>query len=216
MLRLTCCLAVLAAMAVPALAGGGAKDLLPKSDFKGWTRMPIPGTAKLQEPTQWHVDRKARLIICDGDKGHDWMRLDREFADFDLHVEWRFTPVAGENPRYNSGLFVRTAADSSQWVQAQMGPPSNGGFFFWVELDNGKPRRTMLKDKMPADNPVRPAGEWNTYDISARGPLLVLKTNGVETSRIEHAPLERGHIGLEGEGYRIEFRNLRITEVKSK
>jgi hypothetical protein len=67
--------------------------------------------------------------------------------------------------------------------------------------------------KQVTDNRVKPAGEWNTMEIIARGKTLTLSVNGEITCQFDDCGLMRGHVGLEGEGYRIEFRNLRVKEL---
>jgi len=59
---------------------------------------------------------------------------------------------------------------------------------------------------------VRPAGEWNVYEIVARGRTLSLWVNGAVTSEIA-IDVPRGHFGLEAEGWRIEFRSLKVKRL---
>ena len=184
-------------------------SIQPDASFKGWTRVPIKPTANLVSPSQWQVAPDGNLI-CNGSRenGHEFLRYDRELANFVLHVEWKFTKIEGET-KYNSGVFVKNTADgNTAWYQAQAGPPSNGGYFFYVDTTG---KRTTLKSEMPS-NPVKEAGEWNTYEIQADGPKIVLTVNGVETSHFDCDRL-KGYAGLEAEYYRIEFRNIRLQEL---
>jgi hypothetical protein len=43
---------------------------------------------------------------------------------------------------------------------------------------------------------------------------LTLWVNGTVTCQFADCGLEQGRVGLEGEGYRIEFRNLRVKELR--
>ncbi|MCZ7636019.1 MAG: DUF1080 domain-containing protein [Verrucomicrobia bacterium] len=79
----------------------GWVDLLPGPDLKGWSRVPVPPGAPLGRE-QWHVDPLARVLICDGDGGHDMLLCDREFGDAVFHFEFRYTKVEGKSG-YNSG-----------------------------------------------------------------------------------------------------------------
>jgi hypothetical protein len=183
-------------------------DVQPKADLAGWTRGPWPATATLG-PQQWSVDPETKHLVCDGKGGHDWLRLDREAGDAVFHVEWRFTPVEGAD-RYNSGVLARTAADLSYWHQAQVGA-ARAGFLFGLTPVNGQPQRVNLSDRL-TDLRVKAAGEWNVYEVTARGKTLSLWVNGAVTSEMEiDAP--RGHFGLEAEGWRIEFRNLKLKPL---
>ena len=50
-------------------------------------------------------------------------------------------------------------------------------------------------------------------EVTARGKTLTLWVNGAVTCRFENCGSPQGQVGLEGEGYRIEFRNLRVKEI---
>ena len=183
-------------------APAGWASVEPGPDLAGWTRFPWPATAILG-PQQWSVDAATGHLVCDGKGGHEWLRYDRELGDAALHVEWRFTPVEGAD-KYNSGVFARTAPDLTVWHQAQVG--LKGGFLFGATRVGGVVKRVTQE---PAAPRVRPAGEWNVYEIAARGEALTLWVNGAVTSEIAIS-VPRGHFGLEAEGWRIEFRNLKV------
>ena len=61
---------------------------------------------------------------------------------------------------------------------------------------------------------MKPAGQWNTLEMTARGKTLTLWVNGAVTCQFGDCGLEKGRVGLEGEGYRIEFRNLKVKELR--
>jgi hypothetical protein len=190
----------------------GWTDLLPKAlGMKGWTRVLAGKSTELHPESQWKIDAAERALICEGDKGHEYLLYQvREYADFTLHAEWRFTKQEGE-PAYNSGVLVRTSADGKAFVQAQTGPA--GGWLFGDVPVDGKLTRVNLRDKM-TENRVKPAGEWNVYEISARGRTITLWVNGAVVSEWHEAPLTKGYVALEAEGHRIEFRNVKIKELK--
>jgi len=50
-------------------------------------------------------------------------------------------------------------------------------------------------------------------EITARGGVLTLWVNGAVTCHFDECNVARGYLGLEGEGYRIEFRNLKLKEL---
>jgi Domain of Unknown Function (DUF1080) len=183
----------------------GWTSVQPGADLAGWTRRPWPATAALG-PQQWSVDAATGSLLCDGKGQHEWLQYDREMADAVFHVEWRFTPVEGAD-KYNSGVLARTLADLSSWHQAQVG--LKGGFLFGVTPVVGTVKR-VTQD--PAALRVRPAGEWNTYELIARGRTLSLWVNGAVTSEIA-IDVPRGCFGLEAEGWRIEFRNLKVKRL---
>jgi hypothetical protein len=57
---------------------------------------------------------------------------------------------------------------------------------------------------------VKPAGEWNTLEVTARGKTLTLWVNGAVTCEFEGCNQPKGYLGVEGEGYRIEFRQMKL------
>jgi len=183
----------------------GWTSVQPGPDLAGWTRQPWPATAVLG-PQQWSVDAATGYLVCDGKGRHEWLRYGREMGDAAIHVEWRFSPVDGAD-KYNSGVFARTWTDLSAWHQAQVS--LKGGFLFGVTPVQGTAKRVTQE---PAALRVRPAGEWNTYEVVARGKTLSLWVNGAVTSEIT-IDVPRGHFGLEAEGWRIEFRNLKVKQL---
>jgi len=185
-------------------------DILPPADLKGWSRVPVPPGAPLGRQ-QWHLDDSGQVLVCDGDGGHDMLLFKREFGDAIFHFEFRYTRLEGKSG-YNSGAYVRNSPDGAIWHQAQFGDAKDGFLFGETPVGDGKKKFFMTRDQV-TDHRVKPAGEWNTLEITAQGPLLTLWVNGAVTSRFENCGQQRGLVGLEGEGYRIEFRNLKVKEL---
>jgi hypothetical protein len=183
----------------------GWTSVQPGPDLAGWTRGAWPATATLG-PQQWSVDPATGYLTCDGKGGHEWVRYDRAMGNAVFHVEWRFEPVEGTD-RYNSGVLARTVSDLSAWHQAQVG--LKGGFLFGVTPVGAAVKRVTQE---PAAVRVRPAGEWNTYEVVTRGRTLALWVNGAFTSE-SAVDGPRGHFGLEAEGFQIEFRNLKVKPL---
>ena len=185
-------------------------DLMPPVDLKGWSRVPVPPGAPLGRP-QWHLDDSGKVLVCDGDGGHDMLLCDREFGDAVFHFEFRYTKSEGTKG-YNSGAYVRNSKDGAIWHQAQFGDADGGFLFGETPGPEGKKRFFMTRQQV-TDSRVKPAGEWNTLEITARGKTLTLWVNGAVTCQIQDCGQPRGLVGLEGEGYRIEFRNLKVKEL---
>ncbi len=185
-------------------------DILPDESLKGWTRVPIPPVAGLKPESQWHVDSAQKTLTCTGNAGHEWLRYDKELGDFVLRVEWRFTPKSEEPKRYNSGIGIRLSKYGELWVQAQTG--LTGGYLFGENLVDGAVQRFNLSKEMK-ENRVKPAGEWNLYEIRVQGGKVSLSVNGMVVSEVDQIALRRGYIGLEAEGYEITFRNLQLQPL---
>ena len=186
----------------------GWVNILPHSDLKGWTRVPVPPGAPLGKQ-QWHVSGKK--LVCDGDGGHDMLLCDREFGDAIFHFEYRYTKVDGKTG-YNSGAYVRNSKDGALWHQAQFGD-ANGGYLFGQTPGPDGKKKSFSTAKEVKDGRVKPVGEWNTMEITARGSVLTLWVNGAVTCEVKDCGAPKGLVGVEGEGYRIEFRNLKVKEL---
>jgi len=187
-------------------------DITPGPNLQGWTIVDVPADGPLSPVSQWSVDAPSGVVTCSGKGGRDWLRCDRkEFSDFVLHVDWRFAKL--DSPvKYNSGVFVRNGPEFTIWHQAQCGS-SSGGFLFGNSPVNGEIKRSDTRDQIQGTNPVKPAGEWNSYEITCQDSTLSLVVNGVPTTRWQHLEVPKGYVGLEAEGYAIEFKNLRIKEL---
>ncbi len=179
-------------------------------DLNGWARVPIPPGGKLGETSQWSLDTDTGYLVCEGDGGHDWLRWDEPLEDFIFHVEWRFTPVEGKTG-YNSGVFARNSEDGAIWHQAQTGD-GRGGFLFGDTPVGGKIQRINLSKEVK-DGRVKPAGKWNTYEITCKGTDMILWVNGAETCHWNNCEVLKGYVGLEAEGWRIEFRNVKVKPL---
>jgi hypothetical protein len=187
----------------------GWTDLLKQAGPKleGWVRGPVPAEGKLNPSSQWSLDEATGHLVCEGNGGHEWLRWDHELGDFIYHVEWRFTPVPGKK-NYNSGVYARNSIDAKIWHQAQTGDGSGGHIFGNSEV-GGALKRFNLSKRGTASR-VKPAGEWNTFEITCRGKEMTLWVNGAVTTRWPECEVPRGYVGLEAEGYRIEFRNVKL------
>ena len=139
------------------------------------------------------------------------------FSDFELHLEYK---VAS---RANSGVFLRV----------QENDPVRRGFEVQVLEDHGKPPSYTSSGSVydvvtPMFNMSRPAGEWNSFDITARGRHLVVYMNGWKvidadfskmTSPIgkfslpfAELPLE-GLLALQDHGGKVWYRNIYVRPL---
>ncbi len=190
----------------------GWVDIMPGPALEGWTRLPFMNPNPLPAVSQWKMDPQSKILLCEGNGGHDWLRYDKELSDVIFHAEYRFTKIEG-GKGYNSGVMVRNNADGTIYHQAQAGEQPTGWLFGTI-MQDGSPQRYNLRSQM-AQATVNPAGgEWNVYEVRAQGPKISVWVNGVVTTEQAESGTTKGFVGLEGEGYRIEFRNLKIKELK--
>lgn len=181
-------------------------DLLVTKDVQSWKRVSIPPGSPLKSKNPWSVDPKTGFLVCDGVGFHEMLLYKEEFGDGIFHVEWRFKKLEGKKG-YNSGVFVRTSADGAIWHQAQVGD-RNVGYLFGDTLVNGKLERVKIDDKKPQRG--KEAGEWNTYEVACKGKQMILWINGAVTATWDACAVPKGYVGLEAEGWYVEFRNVKF------
>lgn len=195
-------------LAVALSVSAQSVNLFPADSQAQWTRIAIPPTNPVSQIAQWHIDAAKREIVCDGNGGHDWLRFNKELRNFTFHVKWRFTPMPG-TPKYNSGVFFRNNEDGSTWHQAQTS--LGGGYIFGMTPVDGKLTR-FNEQKSMKENRVKPAGKWNVYDIRCVADICTLAVNG-EVVNTVHVGVEKGYIGLESEGFKIQFKDFKVKEL---
>jgi Domain of Unknown Function (DUF1080) len=70
----------------------------------------------------------------------------------------------------------------------------------------------------PSTKPDFPrlVGQWNTFEIEAKGPAITVKLNGQPVSSLPNGTRSvKGHIGVQNHhaGSRVQFRNIRIKRL---
>lgn len=189
----------------------GWLDLMPGKDLKGWKRVPLAPDTKLADKNPWKVE--GNVLVCDGVGIKEMFLHEKEFKDGVFHVEWRFRKAEGKQD-YNSGVYVRSKADGKIWHQVQVAhlekPPFLGDIFGDVPI-NGKLERVIVRGD--GAKRARPVGEWNTYEITAKGKEITVWVNGAITTRWDACPLDKGYVGVQAEYFFIEFRNLKFKPL---
>jgi hypothetical protein len=177
----------------PEEKAAGFQPLFNGKDFTGW-RFSGGKHDGANEAPNWKV--KDGLIQLSGG-GDPHLGTEREYADFELRLEWRAL-----RDKYNSGVYVR----SGQKIGANQINLAKGdeGHFIGGKVDGAK--------KVP--DLQKPAGEWNEWRILAQGDKLTLWCNGKLAWEATGFKPAKGYIGLQAEGAPIDFRNLRLREIK--
>lgn len=200
-------LAVLLAGAGPLRAGTESRrvTLWNSRDLAGWDlylgeHPPAPASV-------WRVHDG---VLALDTKVSGYLKTQREFSNYRLHVEWRWPKDAAANS--NSGVLVHLHGPDVVWplcFECQL-KTGNAGQIIGTGLDipaapliNNRKRAPKL-----AESSEKPHGEWNTYDITCRGATIEALVNGVRQNFVQDLPVQSGKIGLQLKGSPIEFRNL--------
>ena len=158
----------------------------------------------------WRVENGE--IVNDG---HGvFLTTNRDYGDFELHVDWRMM-----NPNTDSGIYLRGCPQVQIWDIANIRENKNGNEKGSGGLWNnnaGSPGRFPTE---VADNPV---GEWNTFRIRMVGSRVSVTFNGklVVDHAIMHNYFDRkrpmfrsGPIQLQTHGGEMRFRNIFLREI---
>ncbi|HIQ20822.1 MAG TPA: DUF1080 domain-containing protein [Planctomycetes bacterium] len=203
-------LALAATAACAAETEEGFVSLFDGKTLEGW-----------QGDTEGYVVEPGRegILVC---KKGGHIFTTKEYSDFILRFEFRLEPNS------NNGVGIRTPLGVN---------PAYQGMEIQI-LDNTGSRYQNLKPYqfhgsiygvVPAKRGfLKPVGQWNCEEIYCRGSHVRVTLNGhvivdADISKIEepmdgrpHPGLKRtkGYIGFLGHGSRVEFRNIRIKELK--
>jgi hypothetical protein len=148
----------------------------------------------------------------------------QQFGNFILWVDWRAT-----YPDDNSGIFIRFPALGSSDPANDWKLAVDQGYEIQID-DTGKNpdvNPPMLGDplhitgsvyKLAAATKVasRPLGQWNAYEIQAKGNDVTVTLNGQLASNLKNGNRpKQGYIGLQNHhvGSRVQFRNIRIQPL---
>lgn len=201
---------ILLAFVSPVEGDADARPLFDGKTLTGWHR--FGGKAEA-----WAIEDGK--LVSKGEGG-GWLGTEKDYGDFALSFQFKLSPES------NSGIYLRAPADASHI--------SRTGLEIQL-LDDGHPRYKEIKDWQktgaiyhvapPRQGYLKPTGEWNAMEITAKGSHVVIRLNGttIVDDRIdqhpdlekEHTGLKRksGRIGLQSHNGRVEFREIRVREL---
>ena len=147
----------------------------------------------------WHVQRHS-IVADNGRIGFLYTTM--QFSDYTMYLEYRGTPAT------NSGVFLHMPPEpkdpNQDCYEVNIAPP-----------DNAFPTASLVGRKKITVANAR--NDWNTFEITVRENTIAVRLN--EQSVLEYTdemPLGRGHIGLQHNQGKIEFRNIRIKPLRTE
>ena len=174
---------------------GSPVALVPTAGMRGWHTQ--RGGA-----SQWEL---ANGVMRSPRSGENLV-TDRTFTDFKLHVEFRYSKGS------NSGIYLRGRHEVQVEDDYGLEPLDDrfAGVYGFIE---------------PNAMAAKPAGEWNSYDITLVGRRVSVVANGrmVVCDQIIPGPTggaldsnegEPGPLMLQGDHGPVEYRNIVITPVR--
>jgi len=216
---------VLAAVTVIAVcsvapAAEAVKPTVPKEkiilfngkDFTGWKLFLRDAAADVAKT--WSVANG--LLRCQG-QPRGYMRTETAYADYHLHVEWRWPEKPG-----NNGVLVHTTGADTVWpksLECQLASGNAGDFWVigGVEIAEHAKGGSRVKGRRTVklkDSSEKPLGQWNAYDIICKDDWIVVMVNGVLQNVGTQCSEKAGKVCLQSEGAVIEYRNIYIEPLE--
>ncbi|MCC6676118.1 MAG: DUF1080 domain-containing protein [Phycisphaerales bacterium] len=183
-------------------------------DLSGWKAIvPEAEKAGIKPESVWEV--KDGILICKGNPV-GYIRTDKDYTNYVLKLEWRFNPVTKKAG--NSGVLLRMVGEDKVWpksVEAQLQSGSAGDFWNIDEFKmTTEPSRLNGRNTKKTHGNENPVGEWNEYEIIVDHGTVTLKVNGEVLNEATEVEELAGKICLQSEGAEIQFRNIRLVEIK--
>ena len=151
--------------------------------------------------TNWRLEDGAVVADKRTSEGNAYLVSKEPYADFELYVEFWASDDA------NSGIFIRCSDPESIGDRScyevnifdQRPDPTygTGGIVHYVEVD-----------PMP-----KAGGQWNTYEITARGRQVEVVLNGEKTAELHNGLLSEGPFALQHGAGVIKFRKVALKPL---
>lgn len=171
-------------------------------DLTGWTKI---------EGGEWSIENgvlighHGRNWSTNPEVSGSWLSTRKQYGDFRLELQYNV------NQGGNSGVLFRSSHVKN---------PSFTGYEMQIYDGAGKPPSKSnvgaLYDLVaPSKNTARPAGQWNSVTIVARGPKITVELNGERIIDTEQTRSLRGYIGLQNHDDKavVKFKNVRLEEL---
>ena len=169
----------------PAEQAAGWRLLFNGRDFTGWKcNNGKPIAAPIENGALVPYKSGGYLIV------HEEM-----FGDFTLKCDVRW-----EAPKCNSGIFVRVS---------DLALPVHTGFEIQVMSGSGTGKHDFgaIYDLVPISrNAGKPTGEWNSVEITCRGPRISVKVNGVPASAINTDEFTQPGVCPDGQPHKFKLK----------
>ena len=153
----------------------------------------------------WNPIGDANWELADGavqaDSGSGFLVTPRSYGDFELTLEfWVDEPA-------NSGIFIRCA--DAQSVNDRNSYEVN---IYDTRADQTYRTGGIVHIASPS-SVINAGGQWNSYEITARGDRLQVTLNGTEVVDVRDTQFSAGPIALQYGAGVVKFRNVRIRTL---
>jgi hypothetical protein len=209
-------------------------------DFTGWTffleqkEYNAGGKGKISD----FASVKPGGVIEIDPKLHGGLITQKDYLNYKLHAEWRW--VDPSFTKNNSGLLLRVRpplvwdmehGELAGMYEVQIQPSNSGdlwvlGGFSETKLKTDPARSYIpfgtlegnammgsLRRHLKIKDAEKPAGEWNSIDVTVDGKDIAVNINGELVNEGTNLVDLPGRIGLESEFGPVQFRSIRVTPL---
>ncbi len=147
----------------------------------------------------WRIEDGA--VVADGrsSKTNAYLVGKTSYTNLEIHAEFWASDDA------NTGVFFRCANPKA--IGAKVCYEAN---IFDQSKGDGTGALTNFARPNP---PVRAGGRWNTFEISARGPQIVIKLNGQTTAEAKDTTYTAGVVSLQYLAGTIKWRKVAVRPL---
>mgnify|MGYP001551351583 FL=1 len=189
-------------------------DLFNGKDLTGWEYIAAGKPADIASVVQI---KDGVMEVSGRGRGTGYLQLPEIRANYQLHVEWRFT---SNNPKDNGGVLVHIVPGELQqglWpvsFQLQTKITRAGDFIVMAGAKCAEITPPAVQADRKKDSSEKPDGEWNAADLIVRGDTISCTVNGVEQNTITKCEPSAGKIGFMLEGDSVERRKLKLSPLE--
>jgi hypothetical protein len=139
--------------------------------------------------------------VVQANMGTGFLVTKESYTDFQIKLEFWVDESA------NSGVFIR--CDNPKEITA-----ANA---YEVNIFDKRPdqsyRTGAIVDVAKPLSVINTGGKWNTFDITAQGPRMIVILNGTKVVDVEHKAHPRGPIALQYGAGTVKFRNVEVRRL---
>ncbi|MBN2136216.1 MAG: DUF1080 domain-containing protein [Sedimentisphaerales bacterium] len=222
-IRFSACLAVSLILAWAVTASGadaGFKPLFPGDSLEGWLVSDWSDIAVAQKVagTPWRIENG----VLYGLNKRTWLYSQKEYANFTLKLETMLTRGS------NGGIGLRFAPSGDPAYTGMEIQVVDHDVYYGGNSNPNQRTGSVYDEIAPSKDVVKPAGQWNSWEITCRGKNVVIVLNGEKIidvdmdketkARQQKGPAlserpVKGRIGFQNLNGNITLRNLMIKEL---
>ena len=167
----------------------------------GWVRLFDGKTL-----SQWTPVGNANWKVVSGEiwstDGGGFLLSKQTYTNFEIRADFWVTPDA------NSGIFIRCQDP------AKVGAAT----CYEVNIFDTRPDQSYrtggIVDVAKPASVINTGNKWNTLEITAKGPRLMVRMNGMQMVDVEDKKFARGPFALQAGVGVVRFKNVQIRELK--